>query len=131
MSKERADVAHAEADARALREQVELLVAMGEVQYKELKKIDRAAQTFHRALDLDPRARAAMHELGLLYERSGNWPFALDMLEREAQLFRPSAEAGRPQLLHPERGLDVDQLSKVWVGEETIKKLIKQPKYKF
>ena len=37
---------------------------------------------YHQALELDPRCRPAMHALGMLYERSGNWPFALDMLEQ-------------------------------------------------
>jgi tetratricopeptide (TPR) repeat protein len=76
-----------------LTEQVELLVAMGEVYYKELKRTDRAAQIFHRALEIDPRSRTAMHALGLLYERSGNWPFALEMLAREAELSGTSKEA--------------------------------------
>ncbi|MFN7131628.1 MAG: tetratricopeptide repeat protein, partial [Myxococcales bacterium] len=74
-------------------EQVELLVQMGEVYYRELKKIDKAAQIFQRALDLNPSSRDAMHALGLLYERSGNWPFALDMLTREAALLGTSGEA--------------------------------------
>ncbi len=74
-------------------EQVELLVAMGEVQHQHLKRTDKAAQLFHWALELDPRSRQAMHALGLLYERSGNWPFALDMLTKEAELLGASREA--------------------------------------
>src|SRR5262244_966617 len=34
-----------------------------------------------------------MHALGTLYERSGNWPFSLEMLQREAQVIGPSPEA--------------------------------------
>src|SRR5256885_1687746 len=34
-----------------------------------------------------------MHALGTLYERSGNWPFALDMLAREAQVAGSTSEA--------------------------------------
>ncbi|MBL8933564.1 MAG: tetratricopeptide repeat protein, partial [Archangium sp.] len=54
---------------------------------------DRAVVAYHQALDLDPRCRPAMHALGTLYERSGNWPFALDMLEREAQVLGSTPEA--------------------------------------
>jgi tetratricopeptide (TPR) repeat protein len=52
-----------------------------------------AVVAYHQALDLDPRCRPAMHALGTLYERSGNWPFALDMLEREAQVLGTTPEA--------------------------------------
>lgn len=65
-------------------EKVELLVSMGDVWYQEIKRLDRAATIYHEALELDPASVPAMHALGLLYERSGNWPFALDMLSREA-----------------------------------------------
>jgi tetratricopeptide (TPR) repeat protein len=47
----------------------------------------------HQALEINPRAREAMHALGILYERSGNWPFALDMLAKEAELLGASKEA--------------------------------------
>lgn len=79
-------------------EQVELLVAAGEVYYHELKRIDRAAQIFNQALELNPRSREAMHALGVLYERSGNWPFALDMLSREAELL--GADKGAVEIFH-------------------------------
>jgi golgin subfamily B member 1 len=66
-------------------EQVDLMVQLGDVWYQDLKRLDKAATLYHQALDLDPSSIPAMHALGLLYERSGNWPFALDMLSREAQ----------------------------------------------
>ncbi|MBI5542804.1 MAG: tetratricopeptide repeat protein, partial [Deltaproteobacteria bacterium] len=52
-----------------------------------------AVTAYHQALELNPRCRPAMHALGMLYERSGNWPFALDMLGREAELLGGSREA--------------------------------------
>lgn len=76
-----------------LTEQVELLVLAGEVYYHELKRIDRAAQIFNQALEINPRSREAMHALGILFERSGNWPFALDMLSKEAELLGANKEA--------------------------------------
>lgn len=74
-------------------EKAELCVEMGDIFHQQLKAVDRAVTTYHQALELDPRCRSAMHALGTLYERSGNWPFALDMLEREAQVLGTSAEA--------------------------------------
>ena len=40
-----------------------------------------------------------MHALGMLYERSGNWPFALDMLDKEAQAAGATPEAVELKLL--------------------------------
>ena len=60
-------------------------VEMGDIFHQQLKQVDRAVTAYHQALELDARCRPAMHALGMLYERSGNWPFALDMLEQEAQ----------------------------------------------
>jgi tetratricopeptide (TPR) repeat protein len=74
-------------------EKAELCVEMGDIFHQQLKQVDRAVTAYHQALELDPRCRPAMHALGMLYERSGNWPFALDMLEREAQAAGGTAEA--------------------------------------
>ncbi len=87
-----------------LSEQVGLLVQMGEVYYKELKRIDRAAQMFQSALEIDPSSRGAMHELGLLYERSGNWPFAMEMLQREAELLESTGASHDAVELHHRTG---------------------------
>ena len=73
------------------REQVALEVAIGEVWWKELSRVDRAEAIFNHALQLDPESREAVSALGRLYERSGNWNLALDMLRREAR----SAAAAR------------------------------------
>lgn len=74
-------------------EKAELCVEMGDIFHQNLKAVDRAVTAYHQALELDPRCRPAMHALGTLYERSGNWPFALDMLEREAQVLGTTPEA--------------------------------------
>ncbi|MBL8914664.1 MAG: tetratricopeptide repeat protein, partial [Archangium sp.] len=74
-------------------EKAELCVEMGDIFHQQLKAVDRAVTAYHQAIELDPRCRPAMHALGMLYERSGNWPFALDMLEREAQVLGQTPEA--------------------------------------
>jgi tetratricopeptide (TPR) repeat protein len=74
-------------------EKAELCVEMGDIFHQQLKAVDRAVVAYHQAIELDPRCRPAMHALGTLYERSGNWPFALDMLEREAQVAGATPEA--------------------------------------
>ncbi|MBS1151710.1 MAG: agmK, partial [Myxococcaceae bacterium] len=74
-------------------EKAELCVEMGDIFHQQLKQVDRAVTAYHQALELDARCRPAMHALGMLYERSGNWPFALDMLEREAQAAGSTPEA--------------------------------------
>jgi tetratricopeptide (TPR) repeat protein len=71
---------------QAVPDLVELLVAQGDVWYQKLSRVDRAAEIYNQALGMDPRSQAAMHALGVLYERSGNWPFALEMLGREAEV---------------------------------------------
>jgi tetratricopeptide (TPR) repeat protein len=74
-------------------ERAELCVEMGDIFHQQLKAVDRAVTAYHQALELDARCRPAMHALGMLYERSGNWPFALDMLEREAHVLAETPEA--------------------------------------
>lgn len=67
-------------------EQVDLFVAMGEVQRRELGWTEKAFESFHKALDLSPMSKEAMHALGELYEEAGDYPKALDMLSRESEL---------------------------------------------
>ncbi len=74
-------------------DQAELLVEIGDVLHQHLRQVNRAVAMYHRALELNPQSRQAMHALGTLYERSGNWPFALDMLAREAQVAGSTPEA--------------------------------------
>ncbi len=68
------------------KEQVALEVAIGEVWWKELSRVDRAEAMFNHALQLEPESRQAVSALANLYERSGNWNLALDMLRREARI---------------------------------------------
>ncbi len=75
------------------REQVALEVAIGEVWWKELSRVDRAESIFTHALQLDPESREAVSALARLYERSGNWNLALDMLRREARIAGGGKEA--------------------------------------
>jgi tetratricopeptide (TPR) repeat protein len=75
------------------REQVALEVAIGEVWYKELQRVDRAESIFNHALQADPESREAVSALAKLYERSGNWNLALDMLKREARVAGASPDA--------------------------------------
>ncbi|HZA52288.1 MAG TPA: tetratricopeptide repeat protein, partial [Myxococcaceae bacterium] len=67
-------------------ERAALCVEMGDVFHQSLRQVDKAVATYHRALELDRRNLGAMHALGQIYERSGNWPFALEMLAKEAEL---------------------------------------------
>ncbi|HET8733629.1 MAG TPA: tetratricopeptide repeat protein, partial [Anaeromyxobacteraceae bacterium] len=75
------------------REQVALEVALGEVWMGELGRSDRAEAVLNHALQLDPDARDAMGALGRLYERSGSWNLAVEMLRRQARLAGGSREA--------------------------------------
>ncbi len=75
------------------REQILLLVAIGDVFWNQLQRVDRAEATFRRALEVDPESREAVAALGRLYERSGNWNLALDMLRKEARLAAASPDA--------------------------------------
>ena len=74
-------------------EKAELCVEMGDIFHQQLRAVDRAVTAYQQAIELDPRCRPAMHALGMLFERSGNWPFALEMLEREAQVLGQTPEA--------------------------------------
>ncbi|HLM45233.1 MAG TPA: tetratricopeptide repeat protein, partial [Myxococcaceae bacterium] len=74
-------------------EQAELYVEIGNVYHQQLKAVDRAVDSYHYALNADASCRPALHALGNLYERSGNWPFAVEMLQREAQLAGQTPDA--------------------------------------
>jgi tetratricopeptide (TPR) repeat protein len=89
-------------------EQAELYVEMGTVYHQQLKAVDRAVDSYGYALQADPSCRPAMHALGNLYERSGNWPFALEMLQREAQVVGATPEA--VELFHRMGKINEDML---------------------
>lgn len=78
---------------REPKEIVGLYLAMGEVYAKELGRTDKAEAVYNAALDFDPSSQDAIHSLGSLYEKSGNWFNALEKLQQEAQLKGASPEA--------------------------------------
>lgn len=65
-------------------EKTALLLDIGEIYYRELSQVDKAEQVYNRARELNPGSGSALHALGKLYERSGNWFQSLDMLQKEA-----------------------------------------------
>ncbi|OGQ18383.1 MAG: hypothetical protein A2138_00455 [Deltaproteobacteria bacterium RBG_16_71_12] len=75
------------------REIVRLYVEMGQVYATELDRNDKAEQVYNAALDFDPGSQEAIHALGALYEKSGNWFNALEKLQAEAQLLGASKQA--------------------------------------
>ncbi len=89
-------------------EQAELYVEIGNVYHQHLKAVDRAVDSYHYALNADSSSRPALHALGNLYERSGNWPFALEMLQREAQIAGQTQDA--VELLHRMGRINEDML---------------------
>jgi tetratricopeptide (TPR) repeat protein len=94
--------------ATSPQEQAELYVEIGNVYHQQLKAVDRAVDSYSYALQADPTCRPAMHALGNLYERSGNWPFALEMLQREAQVAGQTQEA--VELFHRMGKINEDML---------------------
>ncbi len=74
-------------------EQVDIHLAIGEVWYRELSRVDRAEDVFAKALEIDPQSKQAIHALGQLYEKSGNWFNAIEMLHKEAELCGATPEA--------------------------------------
>ncbi|HSA22367.1 MAG TPA: hypothetical protein P5076_13015 [Myxococcota bacterium] len=74
-------------------EAVSIHLAIGDVWYHELSRVDKAEEVFAKALQIDDQSREAMHALGELYEKSGNWFNAIEMLNREAELCGATPEA--------------------------------------
>jgi len=72
---------------------VAIHLAIGEVWYHELSRVDKAEEVFGKALQIDDQSREAIHALGQLYEKSGNWFNAIEMLNREAELCGATPEA--------------------------------------
>lgn len=72
---------------------VGLYLEIGELYNRELSRADQAEEAFTAALDVDPSSREAIHALGELHERHGNWFNALEMLHREAALLGTLPEA--------------------------------------
>ncbi len=97
--------------ATEVQEQADLYVQVGDVYRDQLRRADRAVDAYQAALQVDPTHRPAMHALGLLYERSGNWPFALDVLHQESQVMGRSPEA--VELFHRMGKINEDMLQDV------------------
>lgn len=72
---------------------VGLFLDIGEIFYRELNLVDKAEEMYTAALDFDPRSRRAIHALGQLYERSGNWFNALEKLAQEVDILGAESEA--------------------------------------
>lgn len=72
---------------------VQLYLSIGQVYAHELGRTDKAEQVYNAALEFDPGSQDAIHALGALYEKSGNWFNALEKLQAEAQLLGTSKEA--------------------------------------
>lgn len=70
-----------------------LYLEIGEVYYRELSRVDKAEQIYNSARQLNPKSTDALHALGQLYERSGNWFQSLEMLQAEADILGATPEA--------------------------------------
>ena len=92
-------------------EQADLIVETGEVLRSHLHQTDKAANAFQMALEIFPGHAAALHALGTVYERSGNWPFALEMLNQEAQALGRDPKA--VEVLHRMGKINEDMLMDV------------------
>ncbi|HSP18171.1 MAG TPA: gliding motility protein, partial [Myxococcaceae bacterium] len=92
-------------------EQADLMVDAGEVLRTHLHQTDKAADAFQAALGVFPGHTPALHALGTLYERSGNWPFALEMLHQEAQALGNDPRA--VEVLHRMGKINEDMLQDV------------------
>jgi tetratricopeptide (TPR) repeat protein len=106
--------------ATETQEQADLYVQVGNVFRDQLRRADRAVDAYQAALQVQPDHRPAMHALGMLYERSGNWPFALEVLHQEAQVLGRSPEA--VEVLHRMGKINEDMLqdigtAKGWYAE--------------
>src|SRR5678816_714639 len=92
-------------------EQADLMVEAGEVLRANLHQTDKAADAFQAALGVFPGHTPALHALGMVYERSGNWPFALEMLHQEAEALGNDPRA--VEVLHRMGKINEDMLMDV------------------
>jgi tetratricopeptide (TPR) repeat protein/Tfp pilus assembly protein PilF len=72
---------------------VGLHLAIAELYVRELGRASDGEAAYREALALDEHSKEAIHALGQLYEKAGNWYSALEMLDREATLEGASSEA--------------------------------------
>lgn len=71
----------------------DIYLEIGEIYYRELSRVDKAEEIYNAARDFNPQSAAALHALGQLYERSGNWFQSLEMLQKEAEALGTDAKA--------------------------------------
>ena len=73
--------------------QSHLWVSIANAEEKLRRALDQAVEALQHALELDPQNVQALHALGGLYERTGNWPFAIETWERAASIVEGTPEA--------------------------------------
>lgn len=99
-------------DPKRLEERVEIWTRLGDLYLNELHQIDRAEQAYRRAYELDEGAKEAIAGLGAIYERTGNWTDALQLLEQQAARAGQGPEAvelfHRIGRIHREMLLDLE-----------------------
>lgn len=71
----------------------QMYLQMGDIFYKEMARVDKAEQAYAKAHQVQPKNTHALHALGRLYERSGNWFQALEMMQQQASILGAVAEA--------------------------------------
>jgi len=99
-------------DARKAEERAEIWTRLGDLYLNELQQIDRAEQAYRKAYELNPSAQEAAIGLGTIYERTGNWTDALQLLSQQAaraghgpeavELYYRMGRIHREMLLDPE-----------------------------
>jgi len=109
-------------------ERIDILLKMANVCRDNLKRADFAETYYSQVLRYDPNNREAIHNLAELYEKSGNWFNAVEMLRREADGFGQTPEAVeiyyRLGRIHEEMLLDLES------AKESYKKAIEiDPSY--
>lgn len=109
-------------------EMVDILLKMAVVSLDNLKRADFAETYYTQVLKYDPNNREAIHNLAELYEKSGNWFNAVEMLKREADGLGQTQEAVKIYFrlgkIHEEMLLDLES------AKESYKKAIEiDPSY--
>lgn len=80
-------------DPRKVEERAEIWTRLGDLYLNELQQIDRAERAYRTAFELDPGAQEAALGLGAIYERTGNWTDALQLLSQQASRAGQGPEA--------------------------------------
>jgi len=102
---------------------VEVGMRLAELYEAQLQRPDAACDALRRVVDTDSEHRAALEGLSRLYERQGQWPELVEVLQRRAEC--AAHEAERVGLTHQignvmERELD-DELSAIAVYGQVLR----------